>query len=111
MKLILQAQVMTKIIARTAKEEKMTLAESQEQLNWLIKNAYEDRQKYDHKYGLYNGDPNDHDELCMWCNFHATIRDACMNNVVLCLDERQSSSDYLRCEECMQHTTWYRRIL
>jgi len=111
MKLILYSQAITRILERSAKEEKITLKEAQIELHTTIKNAYADRQKYDHKYGLYNGNPNDHDELCMWCNLHATIHDACLDSIPLCLDERQSTSNDLRCEDCMEHTTWYRRIL
>lgn len=101
---------MNRIIIRYIKEEGMTPAEAQENLYWLIENAYSDRRKYSHTYGLYNGDPEDHDELCMWCNFHTTIHDACLDNVVPCMDERQSCSNPLDCSDCMKNTKWYRRI-
>lgn len=75
-----------------------------------IKDAYTDFNKH-HR----NGNPTefyaeDHDELCMWCNFHSVIRDTPKDQKNL---ECMQFNDPNRpsCEDCLKHTIWYKRII
>jgi len=76
-----------------------------------ISYAYKDYMKY-HADGVntfnWYGDYLGHDELCSWCNYHATIRDICAGVVDYQTCEAVKGAD--SCQTCLSKTTWYKKL-
>jgi hypothetical protein len=61
-------------------------------------------------YKLYHMDPKEeHEELCSWCNYLATIRDT-MREELECMDFDDENRP--GCIDCMGHVKyWFKRLI
>ena len=115
MNLILKNQLENHILAEYIEDWKGIAIDfikaAQNDFDWYMVHVYEDYKKLhvnrtDGK--LYTETCTD--ELCSWCNYHAHLRDICVN-----LKEGLDSTPYERCrnttcELCLSGTTWYKKL-
>jgi hypothetical protein len=104
MKILLKSHIWDYILKEFGEEcESKKIQAAEQYAHYYIQNVYIDYKKK-HLEPL-----EDHDELCMWCNYHAMIFDCCSLKTKLpCTDF--DNPDRPDCQVCMQKSIWYKKL-